>query len=132
VAGDQGIADVGPADGRLHARAADHGSRRQRDRWRVAGSPLRRGHHGADRFFLQELQRPRRKTRCGTQPLRRRLPVPQEDVGEGGHGPQGRRRCRDGPTRHAGSSVCKSGGRVRDWRTVWGGRSAPATRGRSA
>ncbi len=126
LARDQGIADVGTAEGRLHAGAADHGSRGQCDtgQGRVAGPSLGRGDHGADRFSVQELQGPHAQACCGTQPLRRRLSLPQEDAGEGRHDPQGRRSRRDGPARHAGRSVCESGRRLRDRRTLRGGRAA--------
>ena len=58
LAGDQGIADVRPHPGGLHAGAAGHGPRRQEDPGedRLARPPLGRGDHGAHRFAVPEVR----------------------------------------------------------------------------
>ena len=114
LAGDQRVADVEPHPGRVHARAAGHGSRRQEDSRedRVAGSSLGRGDHGAHGFGVSEIRRSQGQAHRHPEPLRRGLPVPAQDAHARKHDAGGHRDRGDAAARHAGGVVCQRGGRV--------------------
>ena len=114
LAGDQRIADVEPHPGRVHARAAGHGSRRQEDSRedRVAGASLGRGDHGAHGFGVSEIRRPQGQAHRHPEPLRGGLPVPAQDARAREHDARGHRDRGNAAARHAGGVVCQRGGRV--------------------
>ena len=126
LAGAEGIADVRRPSGGLHAGAAGDGPRRQERAGedRVDRPPFGRGDHGAHRFALPAVPRPRRQAHRDPQPVRGRLPVPAQDARQREHDGRRRRDRRDGAGGHAGGALCEGGRRLLHRRAVRRGGAA--------